>query len=120
MAQGDAPSSGVDDKPDATNGAVPSPTPSPGPPPTNLSLEERKAFYWELIEAQDRAVAEAEAAHPMDSDPPQVDEYVRLWLELTAKYESAVREKYDVSEAQADAIVEEGIVSSWPMPPLPE
>lgn len=119
-AQSAAPSSGEDAEPDENGGSAPSPNPSPAPPPTNLTLEERKAFYWELIEAQDRAVAEAEAAHPMDSDPPQVDKYVALWLELTAEYETAVREKYDVSEAQADAIVEEGIVNRWPMPPLPE
>jgi cytoskeletal protein RodZ len=101
-------------------GAAATPVMPAPAPPTGLSLAERKAFYWELIEAQDRAVAEAEKAHPMDSDPPQVDDYVALWLELTKEYEGAVMEKYGVTQAQADAIVDEGITSGWPMPPLPE
>jgi hypothetical protein len=102
------------------DGTAGTPVKPPPAPPTGLSLAERQAFYWELIEAQDRAVAEAEKAHPMDSDPPQVDAYVALWLELTKEYEAAVMEKYGVTQAQADAIVDEGITSGWPMPPLPE
>lgn len=109
-----------DEAEDADGGTAATPV-NPAPaPPTGLSLTERMALYWELIEAQDRAIAEAEKAHPMDSDPPQVDAYVALWLKLTQEYEAAIMEKYGVTQAQADAIIEEGITSGWPMPPLPE
>jgi hypothetical protein len=114
-------SSGSEAEVDGGDGGTASEQEKPAPaPPSGLSLDEKKAFYWELIEAQDRAVAEAEKAHPMDSDPPQVDAYLALWLELTKEYEAAVMEKYGVSQAQADAIVDEGIAGGWPMPPLPE
>ena len=112
---GTSTSSGGDDGGTASTPAKPAPA-----PPTGLSLAKRQACYWELIEAQDRAVAEAENAYPMDSDPPQVDAYVALWLELTKEYEAAVMERHGVTQAQADAIVDEGITSGWPMPPLPE
>jgi len=87
--------------------------------PVSLTIEQRKAFYWEIIEAQDRAVAEADAQYPMDADPPQVAEYVALWLKLTEEYEAEVRRKYGLTPEQADAVIEEGIVNRWPMPPLP-
>lgn len=99
-------------------GTTPS-TPAEPVAPITLTLEERKAFYWELIEAQDRAVLEADAKYPMDDDPPNVDAYVTLWLELTGTYEEEVRRKYGLSAAQAEIVIEEGLVNNWPMPPYP-
>jgi hypothetical protein len=87
--------------------------------PITLTLAERQAFYWELIEAQDRAVIEADAKYPMDADPPDVDSYVALWIELNTKYEAEVRTKYGLSPAQANVVVEEGLANNWPMPPYP-
>lgn len=110
----DAPLPGTD--PDSGEQSPEDPTPVPE---ITLTLEERKAFYWEIIEAQDRAVLEANAEYPMDADPPDVDSYIALWLELSEEYEGAVRAKYGLIPAQADIVIEEGIVNNWPMPPLP-
>lgn len=85
-----------------------------------LTLEQRKACYYDLIAAQDRAVAEAEAAFPLDSEDADVEAHMELRFELLARYEAEVREEYGVTSEQLDAIVSEGIQNNWPMPPLEE
>jgi hypothetical protein len=87
---------------------------------TRLTVAERQACYWKLIEAEDRAVFEANSEFPMDADPPDVDSYVALMIELTEKYVKAVQDEYKVTAAEVEAIITEGIANRWPMPPLPE
>jgi hypothetical protein len=93
---------------------------SAGTPSAVLTLEQRKACYWELIAAEDRAVAEAEAAYPMESDDADVDANVKMRLELTEKYQALVRAKYRISREAAEAIIAEGMANGWPMPPIPQ
>ncbi|MDY0087795.1 MAG: hypothetical protein RBS78_04525 [Coriobacteriia bacterium] len=95
------------------------PKPAKSVPPITLSIQQRQDFYWRIVEAQDRAVADAEAKYPMGSEPPKVTEYVALWLQLTEKYEGLVRKQFGVTPEQADVIIGEGIADNWPMPPLP-
>lgn len=86
--------------------------------PVALTLEERKDCYWNLIAAEDQAVAEANEKYPFDSDSPDIDAHVKLRLELTEKYQKVVREESGVTAKQAEAILEEGANKAWPMPPL--
>lgn len=84
----------------------------------DLTLEQRKACYWDLIAAQDRAVAEAEAQYPLDAEPPDVAAHLALRMSLTETYEAAVRAEYGITAAELEAIGWEGIENNWPMPPL--
>jgi hypothetical protein len=87
---------------------------------SRLTVAERQAAYWKLVEAEDKAVFEANSEFPMDADPPEVDSYVALMIELTEKYYKAVYDEYQVTTAEVEAIIAEGIANRWPMPPLPE
>jgi hypothetical protein len=102
-------------------GAAPAPDPKAVASVTaRLTVAERQAAYWKLVEAEDRAVFEADREFPMDADPPDVDSYVALMIELTDTYTKAVQDEYGLTEAEVEAIITEGIANSWPMPPLPE
>lgn len=98
-----------DDKADPSTGKV-----------NGLTLEQRKACFYDLIGAEDRAVAQAEATYPMDDDPENVQKNVELRLQLQEQFEAEVAQEYGVTAEQLDAIAEEGIRNSWPMPPLPD
>ncbi len=75
-----------------------------------LSLVERKQLFIELAAAEGRAMDEAMAKHPDDFDR-QID----VQRELTAKYKKHVREQYDITQEQQDAIELEGGEQFWPM-----
>jgi len=86
--------------------------------PVTLSTAQRKACYMELVQAEDRAVAEAEAKYPLNADPPNIDAHMTLRFSLIEKYEKAVADKYGITMEQAAAITVEGTEQGWPMPPL--
>ncbi len=85
---------------------------------TLLTLEERQACYWDLVLAEDRAVAEAEEAYPLSANPPNVPAHVELRFRLMDEYQAVVGEEYGLSREELDSIIDEGIEDRWPMPPL--
>lgn len=89
-------------------------------PAVELTLEQRKACYWDLIAAEDRAVAEAEKKYPLDAEEPKVNEHLTLRFSLTEKYQAEVAEEFGISVEQAAQVMAEGTDNQWPMPPLPE
>ncbi len=116
--QDDAVSTDPDAPNDGTSASTPGNAVAPPVIVTELTLAQRRACYWDLVAAQDRAVAEAEAAYPLDADPPDIEAHLALRASLTEEYEAAVRDEYDITAAQLAAIAEEGIQAGWPMPPL--
>jgi len=81
-----------------------------------LTLEERKACYWESIEAEDRAVREAGEVYPIDADPRQKEEHYTLRMSLEATYQAELREKYSLTVRQMKLLMAEGAGAMWPMP----
>lgn len=84
---------------------------------TSLTLEQRKAAYFALIGAEDRAVKEAEEEIPNQGDREQIDAHLALRFRLLEEYEASIREQYDLSDEDIAAILEEGVNNAWPMPP---
>lgn len=83
-----------------------------------LTIEQREQCYYDIIAAEDRAVAEAEAQYPLDTEDAEVASHVALRIELLDRYEQEVLDEYGITADQLDAIVQEGIQNGWPMPPL--
>ena len=105
--------------PSNPTGAATTPKPAPAAPIT-LSVAERQACYYDLIAAEDKAVAEADAKYPDNGESFDVSANLTLRFGLLDKYWAAVGTKYSLSAAQLDTILTEGISNSWPMPPLPK
>ena len=87
---------------------------------TGLSEEQRRTIFKELVAAEDRADAEAEAIYPLDIFDPNyqegtIEKYVALSNELLDKYRAEVRAKYGITEEQQSAIIVEGVTEYWPM-----
>lgn len=83
-----------------------------------LTTEKRKACYWEGVQAEDRAVAEAEAAYPLDSEHKDADKHLALRASLMEKYKTVVAQKYGITLSQLEKVMEEGVQKHWPMPPF--
>ncbi len=86
---------------------------------TGLSEDQRRAIFKELMAAQYRADAEAEAIYPLDIFDPNweednVEKNVDLYWELFEKYNAEVRAKYGITEDHADEIGGEGLTQYWP------
>ena len=84
-----------------------------------ISEDQRRAIFKELLAAEDRADAEAEAIYPLDIFDPNwqednVEKNVDLFWELFEKYNAEVRAKYGITEDHADEIGAEGATQYWP------
>ncbi len=84
-----------------------------------ISEDDRRAIFKELLAAEHRADAEAEAIYPLDIFDPNwqednVEKNADLFWELFEKYNAEVRAKYGITEDHADEIVAEGIAKYWP------
>ena len=106
--------SGGSTTPDTTEDPKPVPV-----VPVTLTLEQRQACYYDLIAAEDRAVAEASEKYSLDDDPPNISGYVALFIELLEKYQGEVCAEYGITTDQIATIISEGTSNNWPMPPLP-
>ena len=87
---------------------------------TGLSEELRRAIFKELVAAEDRADAEAEAVYPVDIFDPNYEEdnvlrNITLSDELLDEYRAEVRAKYGITREQQSAISLEGVTSYWPL-----
>lgn len=122
VPEGSAISGGSSDSSDPASGDGGSgDTAKPAQPvPVGLSEEQRKAVFWDLIAAWDRAVLEAEKAFPLSADNPDVVAHVKLRMSLIAEYEAEIMDEYDITAAQLETIYNEGIAKRWPMPPYEE
>ncbi len=98
----------------------PEPAPEPKPAPTEaggLSLAERKAIFWDLAEAEDRAMAEADAVYdPMNPDYDNIMANIDLNDELYDRYYKEILRRYGISDAVARQIMVEGSQARWPTP----
>ena len=84
-----------------------------------ISEDDRRAIFKELMAAEYRADAEAEAIYPLDIFDPNwqednVEKNVDLYWELFEKYNAEVRAKYGITEDHADEIAAEGVTQYWP------
>ncbi len=80
----------------------------------------RKRIFWESVEAEDRADAEAEAKLGGPQNINTVENLKRFGQEknkLQERYLADVMKNHKISEQQLDAISLEGLVKKWPMPP---
>lgn len=75
------------------------------------SEQKRRQIFYEAVQAEDRAVREAERKYHNDFST-QID-YER---KLKAKYEKELAEKYGLTEKHIFKISVEGIKKNWPMP----
>lgn len=85
-----------------------------------LSLAERKECFWKLIEAEYRAIEEAEAAYPMEVDDADYDAHYAMRFKLTDEYQAAVGLAYDLTYDGVVAVLVEGYENQWPVPPVSE
>lgn len=84
-----------------------------------ISEDDRRAIFKELMAAEYRADAEAEAIYPLDIFDPNwqednVEKNADLYWELFEKYKAEVRAKYGITEDQSDEIEVEGLTQYWP------
>jgi hypothetical protein len=93
-------------------------------PPTEkfgFTVSKRKRIFKDRATAEDRATNEAMKRIPVDlSKPKQVwsedlKEQVSLEDSLTEKYYQQVMNKYNITRAQFDSIMVEGVVKHWPL-----
>ncbi|HZT41225.1 MAG TPA: hypothetical protein VFA07_03505 [Chthonomonadaceae bacterium] len=88
-----------------------------------LSESQRRAIYYEIGEADDRASTEAQAQYSdlTDADQKtmldQIGKKNQREEDLTGKYERRVAKKYRLRSAELSAIKDEGLRGSWPLPP---
>ena len=88
-----------------------------------LSEAKRRDVYFDLAEAQDRAMNEAIARYPTDpSVSPNwrsnVRKQIALEESLKGRYEGQVGRKYGLSTDQLIKIAVEGATKAWPTPKL--
>ncbi|HSK48060.1 MAG TPA: hypothetical protein VLA05_08685 [Coriobacteriia bacterium] len=84
-----------------------------------LTLEQRKACYWEWVAAEDRAISEASAKYPLvEDDITDQDKHFVFRMSLEARYQAEIREKYSLTAHQMRLLMSEGQQALWPMPPL--
>lgn len=79
---------------------------------------ERKQIFKEVVAAEKRANNEAEKVYPLDKPGVDIDyvkKYGALSNQLMAKYVSAVRKKYNLTEDEETQISVEGVMKNWPM-----
>ncbi len=74
-------------------------------------LETRRAIYYELVLAQDKAIVEAEAARRKQGISWQQE--ARLGRDLYERYERDVRLKYLISPDEQLCIEMEGVLHDW-------
>ena len=80
----------------------------------------RKIIFSAVAEASRRADRETEERFPTAHGPNTTDKNILPRLELgrrlEEKYTAEVRAKYEISKDEQLAIVNEGIINSWPLP----
>jgi hypothetical protein len=81
---------------------------TPSAPALPESVDTRRRAFVELVQAQDRAVAEAERRYPRDY-ARQID-YERL---LYDRYELPILRRYGISPARYGELIAEGIRRNW-------
>jgi len=97
---------------------------------SRFNKEKRKEIYYALIEAEDRASAEAEKKYPTNLNnipmnqirdydfSGMLDKQSRLRDKLIKKYEKQVMKKYKIIEEEVDKISYEAYKDNWPLPDL--
>lgn len=112
------PAPAASEKPKPAPPPEPKPAPAPAPEETvSMSVAERKAIFWELAEAEDRAMAEADAVYdPMNPDYDNIMANIDLNDELYDRYYKEILKRYGISDAVARKIMVEGSQARWPTP----
>jgi len=89
-------------------------------PKATLSIEQRKECYYRLIEAEYRAIAEAEAAYPQEVEEADLDAHYEMRFRLTDQYQAEIGKEYDLTFDGVVAVLVEGAEGNWPLPPMTE
>ena len=89
-------------------------------PKATLSVDQRKECYYRLIEAEYRAIAEAEAAYPQEVDDADLDAHYELRFRLTDQFQAEIGKEYDLTFDGVVAVLVEGAEGNWPVPPMTE
>lgn len=91
-----------------------------------LSEDQRRAIYYEIAEANDRATAEANLRYP---ENPQggtkafirrIGKRNQLEEDLIKRYETGVARRHRLTYREVRGIRYEGMMNHWPMPSDPE
>jgi hypothetical protein len=88
-----------------------------------LREQQRKAIYYEIGTAGNKATAEAAKRYPDTSGIrgqafiDRVGKRNQLEEDLTKRYETAAGKKHQLTYAEVQAIKSEGDLANWPLPP---
>jgi len=92
----------------------------PIPMPTeNLPIDVRKKIFYEVCEAENRAIKEAKAKYPFSGtlNKEEAGNRSEMHWDLMKKYRKEVWDEYNISEDQGVEIGGEGIDNHWPQCP---
>lgn len=95
-----------------------------------LSEKQRRAIFTDLVQAEDRAMREAETMHPIDESLltrspsryrqhviDQADARVKESDRLNEKYERELLERHGLTKQELNDIKKEAMNEQWPLPP---